>query len=116
MKPTVYIETTIPSFYCEDRTDIAAVARLEWTRRWWDECRQEYDLYTSIAVVDELRRGDYPRKEQCLALLSDLPLIALEAEVLDIVGVYMDHQVMPRSPTGMRFTWRWPLLPSVIFS
>jgi predicted nucleic acid-binding protein len=100
MKPTVYLETTIPSFYYEDRADIAAVARREWTRQWWDERRQEYELYTSIVVVDELRRGNYPSKELCLAMVSDLPLIALEAEVLDIVEVYMDHQVMPRSPTG----------------
>jgi len=34
MQLKIYIETTIPSFYHEDRIDIAAVARREWTRQW----------------------------------------------------------------------------------
>ncbi len=32
MNPKVYVETTIPSFYYEDRTNAEAIARKEWTR------------------------------------------------------------------------------------
>jgi len=34
---TVYIETSIPSFYYTLRTDPESVARMNWTRRWWQE-------------------------------------------------------------------------------
>ncbi len=34
MKPRVYVETSIPSFYHEDRKNAASVARKEWTREW----------------------------------------------------------------------------------
>jgi hypothetical protein len=34
MKPKVYIETTIPSFYHEVRTEPDMVARRQWTRQW----------------------------------------------------------------------------------
>ena len=44
MPPTVYIETTIPSFYYEVRTEPDMVARRQWTRQWWDECRNLYSL------------------------------------------------------------------------
>ena len=37
MKPRVYIETTIPSFYHETRTEPEIVVRRKWTREWWDE-------------------------------------------------------------------------------
>jgi len=35
MKPRVYIETTIPSFYFETRSTPEMVARRQWTRHWW---------------------------------------------------------------------------------
>ena len=33
---THYIETSIPSFYYEVRTEPTMAARREWTRNWWD--------------------------------------------------------------------------------
>jgi hypothetical protein len=44
MKKRVYIETSIPSFYCESRTDAAAVARREWTQNWWNDYRHNFEL------------------------------------------------------------------------
>jgi hypothetical protein len=64
MKPKVYLETSIPGFYCEARPEPNAVARREWTRQWWDHdaalC-ERYLLVTSAAVLDELADGEYPR-------------------------------------------------------
>jgi hypothetical protein len=34
MHNRIYIETTIPSFYFETRTDPDMVARRNWTRQW----------------------------------------------------------------------------------
>ena len=66
MKPTVYIETSIPSFYYEIRTEPTLVARKAWTRQWWDHQRHDYILVTSEAVLEELERGDYPNKEKTI--------------------------------------------------
>ena len=57
MKPRVYIETTIPSFYYEVRTEPEMIARQQWTRDWWDNHRSSYELVTSEAVIDELEKG-----------------------------------------------------------
>lgn len=102
MKPKVYIETTIPSFYHETRTDAAAVARQQWTRQWWDKYRRNYELLTSVAVLGELQSEDYPeqKQEKCLVLMGELPLVAVEPEVIDIVQIYIEHKVMPRDPAG----------------
>lgn len=78
-KPKVYIETSIPSFYHEVRTEPDMVARREWTRDWWDERRNAYELVTSDAVLDELRRGDHPVKEQALELIQSLRAHASDA-------------------------------------
>ena len=68
MKPTVYIETTIPSFYWETRTDSESVAMKDWTREWWDGPRMLCDCWTSVAVMEELESGEHPEKEQKLEL------------------------------------------------
>jgi predicted nucleic acid-binding protein len=96
----VYLETTIPSFYHEVRSDPAMVARREWTREWWDHHRAEYEVVTSVAVLDELEAGSYPGQEAAIALARTIPLVSIEPPVADIVEVYLAHQVMPQDPLG----------------
>ncbi len=57
-----YIETTIPSFYHNNRSDPEAIAMERWTKKWWDHHSSEYHVVSSIAVINELRQGDHPRK------------------------------------------------------
>lgn len=96
----VYIETTIPSFCFESRTEPEMVARRRWTREWWDGSGEQYDLVTSAAVIDELEAGDYPEKESVLGLVNDLPLLPVEMPVVDVVEVYIARGVMPNDPVG----------------
>lgn len=60
IRQRVYVETTIPSFYYEVRTEPEMIARRNWTRDWWDGRRQAYQLVTSVAVIDELQAGTFP--------------------------------------------------------
>ncbi len=50
----IYVETTIPSFYFEVRTDPTMVSRRQWTREWFDVSNQVDELVTSSAVLEEL--------------------------------------------------------------
>lgn len=100
MKPRVYVETTIPTFYHEVRDEPEMVARRDWTRQWWQRATADCELVTSVPVVDELERGDFPNREECLRLIAPLPLLAVEPAVLDIVQTYIARRVMPRNPVG----------------
>ncbi|KHD10975.1 hypothetical protein PN36_24320 [Candidatus Thiomargarita nelsonii] len=100
MKSKVYIETSIPSFYYEIRTNPEIVARRSWTRQWWDESRQYYEIVTSDAVVDELNKGDYPTKANALELVSNLPFLPFEEDISEIVQNYIEHKLMPKDPMG----------------
>ena len=97
---TVYIETTIPSAYFERRPQPKMVARREWTRDWWDNQRQKYDLVTGFAVVEELSRGSHPDKNEKLALVSDVDILAANEAIAEIVQVYVARFVMPRDPVA----------------
>lgn len=99
-KYKVYIETSIPSFYFEIREEAEMVARKRWTRQWWKNHREDFDLFTSVVVLDELNAGNHPNKNECLDLISSLPLLPVEFEISDIVNTYIDNHVMPKDPTG----------------
>ena len=100
MKRSVYIETTIPSSYYDERLEPEMVARQHWTRHWWDELRGNYSLCTSAAVLDELKKKWHPNQEKKIALLDNIPLLEITKEVIEIAEVYITNYVMPSDPVG----------------
>jgi hypothetical protein len=100
MKQKVYIETTIPSYYYEIRNDSEAIAKREWTKHWWDEESNNYELVVSTAVIDELEHGNYPTKKETLKLIEDLQVLKVVDDILDIVNEYISHKLMPKDPVG----------------
>jgi hypothetical protein len=100
VKLTVYVESTVPAFYHEARTEPEMIARREWTRQWWDERSQDYELRTSAAALDELGRGDYEGKSEVLELLERVALLPVETPIAEILRAYVLHKVIPKDPLG----------------
>lgn len=100
MKQTVYIETTIPSYYYNSRKNAELEVLSKWTREWWDDRRHEYNLVTSAAVLEELSRGDHPLKAEKLALIEKVPLLPITDEVVGVAHVYVARKAMPNDPKG----------------
>lgn len=98
MRPTVYIETTIPSYYFDQRPELAQ--DIQRTREWWDRERVDYECFISLAVIDELASGNYPYREQCLELVRDLPILRADAEIEQIADVYRTQKLMPIRATA----------------
>lgn len=96
MKRKVYIETSVPSFYAETRSDPAAVYRRETTRRWWQQEAPRYDLFTSELVLKELGGADYAGKAEALDLVAGLPVLDLVPQIDPIVSVYVRRYLMPQ--------------------
>jgi predicted nucleic acid-binding protein len=98
MKPTVYIETTVPSYYCDERPELAA--DIQRTREWWDQERSHYECFISAVVLAELERGDYEGKVRCLQLVEHFPMLDLAPEVEEIAEIYRESKLMPRQPSA----------------
>lgn len=99
-KSTVYIETTIPSFYHDVRQAADIIARREWTRRWWSLAQDNHRLVTSAAVFEELEVGLTEHARERLALVTHLPLLPIGPEIAEIVQCYIRHKLMPANPRG----------------
>jgi hypothetical protein len=100
IKPRVYVETTIPSFYHEARTAPDIVARRAWTRQWWQTAGERVELVTSPAVLDELANGPADRRDDWLNLVRRVPVLSVESAISEIVRTYIEHSVMPADPAG----------------
>lgn len=75
MKPTVYIETTIPSLLTAwPSGDLQTAAQQVATREWWETCRANFELYVSPDVLDEAARLR-------LEALANLPVLAVTDDV-----------------------------------
>ena len=97
---TVYIETSIPSFYYEIRQEPEMVARRSWTRAWWNQYRDRYEIVTSEGVMAELEEGEYPNQADAVALMSGFPRLDMPDEIADIVDTYIANHLMPRERLG----------------
>jgi len=100
MSNVVYVETSIFSFYHDERTTPGVVAMRQWTREWWDEHRYEHRLVTSSAVLEELERGHLAHRARALAMAQTVPLLQIEVAVAEVADAYMRHKVMPADPKG----------------
>lgn len=97
---TVYIETSIPSFYYTLRVDPESIARMHWTHQWWREYSKKFTLMTSAAVIDELRKGTSKKTEERISLLDGMDILTITDDVIEIANIYIERFVMPKDPQG----------------
>lgn len=72
--PTVYLETTIPSYLTSrPSSDIVTAAKQLSTKRWWDSRRSDFQLCVSQIVIREASAGDMEAASRRLDVISDLP-------------------------------------------
>jgi predicted nucleic acid-binding protein len=76
MSCTVYLETSIIGYLASRPSrDLITAANQQLTRDWWDEHRQQYDLYVSETVVAECSAGDAQAAEDRLDAIGDIPVL-----------------------------------------
>jgi predicted nucleic acid-binding protein len=70
----------------------------DWTRQWWKGATERFELVTSPPVLEELAAGPPERSAEWLALVRDLPLLAVVPAISEIVQTYIE--LMPADPAG----------------
>lgn len=97
-KPSVYIETTIPSYLVGRASrDVIVFAHQEITWTWWTKYRKYFSLYTSEFVLDEITNGDQGIASKRLKMMDKIELLDLPDEIRELVGTYMRKLSIPAS-------------------
>ena len=88
-RPSLYLETTIPSYLAAfPSRDLVIAAHQQITHEWWRDARNRFDLYVSEAVLDEIRSGAPDAVGRRLAIVDGLPVLGLNDEVRALVHAY----------------------------
>jgi predicted nucleic acid-binding protein len=98
MKRTIYLDSTIPSYLFDERESIKTY--IEVTRKWWEEERENFELWISEESIIELSGGEYPNKDKLMACVAEIQVLLPDERVFEIAQVYLDNHLMPRSLTG----------------
>lgn len=94
---SVYIETSIVSYLRARRAShMVAAARQILTKRWWSDERSKYTVVTSQYVIDEASMGDAVLAQERLLHLVDLPLLAVDPEIVNVADALMVSAALPR--------------------
>jgi predicted nucleic acid-binding protein len=97
MRPTIYLDASVPSYWLEQRPDPIIYARHLTTRKWWANDLPRFDAYVSQIVLDELAEGDPERAANRLDLVKDFPLLRTVEEVEQAADFYVRNLAMPSS-------------------
>jgi len=96
MKPSLYLETTILSFLVGGVSPVLVTAAHQAaTRQWWQERRNDYRLYVSSVVDEEIGRGTGVWLRERQQLIADLPRLAVTDEVLQLADELFAHLRLP---------------------
>ena len=93
MKPTVYIDATIPSYLFDERDSLKL--HIDATQKWWNEERFNFDIWMSQETLAELASGNYPRKAEVIQFLARIPVLPTEPQIMQIAQIYLDNYLMP---------------------
>jgi predicted nucleic acid-binding protein len=85
MKPTLYLETTIPSFLVGTTSPVLATAGHQAATA----------QFISPVVVEEIRKGRYDLSQQRLQLISDFPQLEITPDVKSLANALQRKLVLP---------------------
>src|ERR1035441_10956961 len=103
MKPTVYIETTIPSLLTAWLSgDLQIAAQQVATRNWWDTRRQAFELYVSPDVLTEAERGDEDAARRRLEALAECKVLAVTVAARQLTKRILETGLIPQDRKSPR--------------
>lgn len=98
MKPKIYIETSVVSYYtnCPSR-DIVTAARQQVTREWWEESLNQFDTYISALVLEEASGGDPIAAASRLKAIEGMPVLEITDEAEELAAALVKVGLIPES-------------------
>jgi hypothetical protein len=96
MRPTIYLETTIVSYFCSRPSrDLIIAAQQEITRVWWEERLAQYRVVISDFVLREAMAGDDLAAQKRITILNSFALLDITAEVEKLAEWFLRKRLVP---------------------
>lgn len=98
MKETVYIETSVVSYYASRPSrDLVIAGRQEITREKWPNILRSFDAFISALVVQEAEHGDQDAAKERLAAVSSLTVLPITEQAEELASVLIADGPIPEN-------------------
>ena len=95
-KFSVYLETSMVSYLTGRLSkDLTTLFRQQVTREWWEVERNQYDLFISRFVIQEVAKGDPRLSQDRLNLLKNIPKLPYDDSIEKTAQEYIDILHLP---------------------
>ena len=95
-KSTLYLETTIPSYYTARMSqNLIVAAHQAITQEWWQQESGKYTVYISEFVLVEALEGDQNAANRRREFLTPFPLLEVTESVFDLTQVFLNTRYFP---------------------
>jgi hypothetical protein len=96
MKETVYIETSVVSYFAsKPGRDLVIAGRQEITREKWPKILEFFEVYISALVLQEAEQGDSEAAQKRLNVITNLPVLAITDEVEKLASILISEGSIP---------------------
>jgi len=91
----VYLESSVISFLtARPSNDILKLAKQRITKNWW-QTRNQYDLFVSQTVIDEITRGDPVAAERRVQAIVGIECLIWTQTVDNLVDALVNSKAVP---------------------
>lgn len=95
-KPTLYLETTIPSYLmARSSQNLIIAAHQTITSEWWSKESSKYAVYISQFVLDEAAEGDVEASKKRMDFLSAFPILETTQHAFELTHTIVRTRCLP---------------------
>jgi hypothetical protein len=96
VKPSVYLETTVVSYFCSrPSSDIVINARQQITQKWWEMRIKDFDLFVSDLVYKEISNGDSSAAGKRMDAIKTFNVLEIDNEAIRIAETLVKKKAIP---------------------
>ena len=96
MKPSVYLETSVVSYYCaRPSRDLVVAAQQEITRQWWQERLPQFHIVISDFVLREAVAGNTEASKSRILALKGFALLDISKEAEELANWFLKKHIVP---------------------
>lgn len=96
MKPSVYLETTVPSYYTSKASrDVVIAGHQATTREWWERRLPQFRAFVSQVVLEEAALGDADAARRRLDAIASFPVLELRDDVIGLANAFVRRGPLP---------------------
>lgn len=96
MKPSVYIETSVISYYTvRPSRDLIMAGHQQLTHEWWEKYRSQFDVTISMLVLEEIKGGDPNAAKKRPEAVNEMPILEITEPAEYLASVLVESKAVP---------------------